>query len=103
MFAQSGLTLDRLRFDERALWYLDLRLNALAVEQPGSDDKTHVVEMMLDNTRADYKIARFINAFNQELVPMFARMDSIDLRYPNGFAVNWKEGAGVHTFGGGNG
>ena len=104
MFASHGLSLDRLEFDERELWYLDLSLSALARDrnllttsvidssatrvvdaEPGLGEVT----MIVDNSEATARIARLINALNSQLIAEFPGMKSIDLRYPNGFAINW--------------
>lgn len=104
MFASHGLSLDRLELDERELWYLDLSLSALvrdrnplaasvidsAVEHdPAGDQEFGQVTMIVDNTDATARIARLIGALNSKLIAEFPSMKSIDLRYPNGFAINW--------------
>ena len=97
MFAAHGLSLDRLEFDERELWYLTLSLTALALDRneivPASADKelAHAAEvtMIVDNSDATARIRRLISALNTQLIAEFPGMKSIDLRYPNGFAINW--------------
>ena len=97
MFAAHGLSLDRLVFDERELWYLTLSLTALALDRnalvsaPEEKELTHAAEvtMIVDNSDASARIRRLISALNTQLIAEFPGMKSIDLRYPNGFAINW--------------
>ncbi len=102
MFAAHGLSLDRLEFDQRELWYLNLSLTALAIDrnasvsQPSSDSLSGLnalpraeVTMIVDNSDATARIERLIKALNSKLIAEFPSMKSIDLRYPNGFAINW--------------
>ena len=115
MFAAQGLSLDRLEFDERELWYMTLSLagetdrhhpleakveaatepelaaetevGAEAGEQPPAI--TAEVVMIVDNLDAGARIRRLISALNSQLIAEFPGMRSIDLRYPNGFAIHW--------------
>ncbi|MGI9318100.1 MAG: cell division protein FtsQ/DivIB [bacterium] len=97
MFAAHGLSLDRLEFDQRELWYLTLSLTALALDRNAivSDqdeagmNQAAQVTMIVDNSDATARIKRLIDALNTQLIAEFPGMRSIDLRYPNGFAINW--------------
>ena len=97
MFAAHGLSLDKLVFDERELWYLTLSLTALALDrnaiasEPDKSELSHAAEvtMIVDNSDATARIRRLISALNTQLIAEFPGMKSIDLRYPNGFAINW--------------
>lgn len=97
MFAANGISLDRLRFDERELWYLTLSLTALARDRnalvieadQGRSLEQAEVTMIVDNGDATVRIKRLINALNSQLIADFPGMKSIDLRYPNGFAIDW--------------
>ena len=95
-FVSHGLSLDRLEFDERELWYLTLSLSALAIERvaniAGVDSQPLTkaeVTMIVDNGDAEGRISRLIEALNSQLIAEFPGMKSIDLRYPNGFAIDW--------------
>jgi cell division protein FtsQ len=110
-FASTGLSLDGLTLDSRGLWYLQLSLGALAMnrsaetvadpasaEQDAASDQadsesnqTDYVSMIVDDTLADERINRFIKTLNQQLIVQFPYMTSIDLRYPNGFAIRWQD------------
>ena len=101
MFAAHGLALEKLEFDERELWYLTLSLTALALDRnntpnispdtlaTGEPNQTAEVIMIVDNGDATARIQRLIDALNSQLIAEFPNMRSIDLRYPNGFAINW--------------
>ena len=100
MFSAHGLILESLVLDERELWYLDLSLTALALEQQSENvtEETNSnsavatsgkVGMIIDNIDATARITRFIQALNDQLISDFPSMKSIDLRYPNGFAIQW--------------
>jgi len=100
IFAANGLALNSLRLDARGLWRLQLTLNALA-RQAGDGDSdsdgkggtgSGAVEVVLMRENADARIARFARAMPRRLIAAFPAMRSIDLRYPNGFAVGWRAG-----------
>lgn len=92
IFAAHGLSLQRLRLDERELWYLTLSITALQrnaiSNQSIAGGLNHVVTMIVDNSDATARIKRLINALNSQLIAGFGDIKSIDLRYPNGFAIN---------------
>ncbi len=115
-FASTGLSLDGLTLDSSGLWYLELSLGALAMnrsadttvdstsaeqglasDQVESDpansesNQTGYVSMIVDDNLADERINRFIKTLNQHLIVQFPYMTSIDLRYPNGFAIRWQD------------
>jgi len=91
IFAANGLVIDSLRLDARGLWRLQLSLSALA--QAAGEGATAPLEVVLRREHADAHIARFARAMPRSLLAHFAAMRSIDLRYPNGFAVGWRKGA----------
>ena len=86
MFAERGLWLARLNLDARGLWRINLRVTALA-DAPRNDA---LIELTVAHGEADELIARFCRAVALELNAELAAMHSVDLRYPNGFAVGWK-------------
>lgn len=88
IFAANGLVIDSLRLDARGLWRLQLSLSALARQAGGGNS----VEVVLRHAHADARIARFARAMPRRLIAAFPAMRSIDLRYPNGFAVGWRKG-----------
>jgi cell division protein FtsQ len=95
-FASNGLTLNELVLDHTGLWNLKLSLGALALNSEQirnrsneNTDLSKQVTMVVDRGNAFPRIQRFIAALNQELIVQFPDMKSIDLRYPNGFAIGW--------------
>ena len=115
-FASTGLSLDGLTLDSSGLWHLELSLGALAMSRssetvvdsvsaeqgPTSDqvdsnqadsesNQTGYVSMIVDDALANEHINRFIKTLNQHLIVQFPYMTSIDLRYPNGFAIRWQD------------
>ncbi len=96
-FASNGLSLDELVLDPRDLWYLKLSLSALAINSnssgwklTGNKNSSARVTMVVDRIDSFASIERFIDALNQELIIQFPEMKTIDLRYPNGFAISWR-------------
>ncbi len=99
LFARQGLSLDQLELDDRALWYLTLSRAAgltarhsdelLAETSPDAAPKE--VRVMVNDPNAQDRIQRLIHALNSHLIMDFPQMQSIDLRYPNGFAIHWSD------------
>ena len=99
-FATAGLVLSGVHLNPLGLWELELELGALArsrlpaeLARDGAFDEP--VRMIVDGVDPTRRIERFIRAINQHLIDQFAAMASVDLRYPNGFAIGWKEGQPV--------
>jgi hypothetical protein len=94
-FASSGLALNGLKLEGSGLWFLDLSLGALVLSQDGSssakNDRTGGITMIVEGERSTPDIQRFIRTLNQHLIAKFPDMMSVDLRYPNGFAIRWKD------------
>ena len=96
-FSSNGLVLEQLSLDSRDLWWLKLSMGALALNGGQSTqgsgqiiDRPAKVTMVVDKANAFPRIERFIEALNQELIVQFPQMKTIDLRYPNGFAISWQ-------------
>lgn len=91
MFATNGLYLERLRLDPRGLWYLTVTVGTPTTQQnPISTPKPPSVLMVVGQKNATQQIKRFVDTLSHPVLPEFAAMRTIDLRYPNGFAVKWK-------------
>ncbi|WP_455218042.1 cell division protein FtsQ/DivIB [Kaarinaea lacus] len=73
--ASVGLEIEELRLSERRAWDLRLR-NGL--------------KLVLGRPESKERLGRFIAAYPGVLKEKITRMQSIDLRYTNGFAVSWK-------------
>lgn len=78
MLKPLGLRISHLTMNERRAWslYLD---NGLQLSLGRND--THV------------RLLRFVRVYARVLHPRLETIDSIDLRYTNGFAVRWREDA----------
>jgi cell division protein FtsQ len=103
-FASNGLNLNELKLDDTGLWNLKLSLGALALNSEQirkrdteNWDMSKQVTMVVDRGNAFPRIQRFIAALNQELIVQFPDMNSIDLRYPNGFAIGWLDSKSQKT------
>jgi len=77
MLTPLGLRISHLTMNERRAWslYLD---NGLQLRLGRND--THV------------RLLRFVRVYGNVLQPRLGAIDSVDLRYTNGFAVRWHEG-----------
>ncbi len=47
-------------------------------------------DLVLGTQNMDLRLARFIRSFPISLTPDVARIQRVDLRYPNGYAVSWR-------------
>jgi cell division protein FtsQ len=52
------------------------------------------LQLGLGRQDTDLRLLRFVRVFPQVLMPRLAAIESIDLRYTNGFAVRWRDGQG---------
>ena len=112
LFASHGFSLDLLRLEHGHLWVMDVSLGALAAtyRENAGDDITrnlpiidtsannaetlqeHALRVVVEQQDADKKIERLIDVLKEELLIGFPRIRAVDLRYPNGFAVEWISG-----------
>ena len=95
LLSTHGLSLDKLYLGNGHLWYLDVSLGALAAaynestSTPAEALQAHSVAVVVEQNNGTEKIERLIDALKRELLLGFMNIRSIDLRYPNGFAVAW--------------
>ena len=77
----SGLNLEiiELSEDERGSWRMKVR---------------HGPEIIIGRKEQEKRVQRFRVGYLQGLKDRLGEIDQIDLRYTNGFAVEWKTGAG---------
>ncbi|MDD9810168.1 MAG: FtsQ-type POTRA domain-containing protein [Gammaproteobacteria bacterium] len=97
-FAAKGLQLDALHVDARGLCYLTLSVSALlgragqgagAPSSPSpSSPSPPSIRLIVPQQHAAARIARFTGALRHPLLGDFAALRTVDLRYPNGFAVS---------------
>lgn len=97
-FAAWGLTLDALKTDEEKIWRLELSLGALSKNKSLSAHAMHnrqsatsPVRMVVNEENAMVRIPRFVASLDLKLIDQFEQIESIDLRYTNGFAIRWKQ------------
>jgi len=74
---EADLSLDRLELDERGSWRLVL----------GGGQ-----EIRLGRRDIDERLLRFFDVVAPALAAELKRVDYVDLRYTNGFAVGWRQG-----------
>lgn len=70
----AGLRIARLQLTARRTWQLVLDNN---------------ITLVLDREEPEEKVARFARLYPGALAPYSARIKQVDLRYTNGFAVQW--------------
>lgn len=94
-FSAHGLRLRELKLEHGHLWTLGVSLGALAASDNGGDQaqvaalRNHVVDIVVENQDAELKIERLIDVLKHKSIWSFGSIGSIDLRYPNGFAIGW--------------
>lgn len=76
--APLGLEIAALRQNERRDWQLEL---------------DNGVVLRLGRTEVDARLARFVAVWPRALASDAGRIAGVDLRYPNGFAVAWRDEA----------
>jgi cell division protein FtsQ len=79
MLTPLGLTITHMSLNERRA--LSLRLD-------------NGLQLGLGRQDTDLHLLRFVRVFPQVLLPRLAEIESVDLRYTNGFAVRWRDGHG---------
>ncbi len=77
MISAAGLKLDRLILTPRRTWQLGLA-NGMTI--------------VLEHEQPEPKLQRFAHAYAQSFVHLGADIKQVDLRYANGFAVEWISG-----------
>ncbi len=79
-----GLEIVELTEDERGSWQMKLRQGP---------------EVIIGRKEQEKRVQRFKVGYSRGLRERFADIDRIDLRYTNGFAVEWKQGTGGEQLG----
>lgn len=74
--ASVGLAIRGLRLTDRRAWDLRLQNN---------------VALVLGKTASDERMERFIAVYPRVLKEKVSQVQSVDMRYTNGFAVRWKD------------
>jgi cell division protein FtsQ len=90
LLADVDMKLKQLTYSQRGAWQL-IAFN---------DGRKEQVNILLGRRDMEDRLFRFARAYGQTLVKLEQRLVSVDLRYPNGFAVKWDsidEGEPVST------
>lgn len=77
MLKPLGLVITQMSLSERRA--LSLRLD-------------NGLQLGLGRQDTDLRLLRFVHVYSQVIKPQLMAIESIDLRYTNGFAVHWREG-----------
>lgn len=95
----GGAMLERLRAIARRLAPLDLAVAAVRQDARRSwrVQLANGVELHLGRDRVDARLARFVAVWPGVLAPEAGRIAAVDLRYPNGFAVAWREAGATES------
>jgi len=78
MVEPLGLRISHLTMNERRAWSLNL---------------DNGLKLRLGRNNAHVRLLRFVRVYAKVLKPRQEKIDSVDLRYTNGFAVRWRDGA----------
>jgi len=81
--AAHGLGIARLRLTPRHTWEISLHNNLLLLVGRGTPEQ---------------RLARFMEVYQRTLAGKVARVRQVDLRYTNGFAVEWNMPAGTAAY-----
>lgn len=79
---QLGLAVKQCGMNERRSWKLKLSLN-------------NDLDLKLGKEKIIQKLERFINVFSGQLKQYLSSIESVDLRYSNGFSVKWIPAASI--------
>jgi len=77
MLTPLGLKVSHLTMNERRAWSLRL---------------SNGLQMVLGRDDTHLRLLRFVRVYAEVLKPRLEAIDSVDLRYTNGFAVRWHDG-----------
>ena len=72
---------------------VDERLLALQIDSRGALDVELIdgLQIKLGRNNIEHKINRLVSIYQQQILPRREKMQRLDLRYSNGFAVAWKK------------
>lgn len=79
LLADVGMQLDEVTYSQRGAWQLIAHNNT----------RNELVSIRLGRREMTDRLYRFARAYGQTLGKLEQRLVSVDLRYPNGFAVKW--------------
>ncbi|MCK5359211.1 MAG: FtsQ-type POTRA domain-containing protein [Gammaproteobacteria bacterium] len=79
LLSDAGMKLKQLTYSQRGAWQLIAE----------NDERNEQVNIRLGRRDMEERLFRFTRAYGQTLGKLDQRLISVDLRYPNGFAVKW--------------
>lgn len=93
---QGSTMLQRLQELDRRLQPLNLAVRGLFQDERRAwrIELDNDIVLRLGRGDVDARLQRFMAVWPAVLVRQSERIEAVDLRYPNGFAVAWREGAG---------
>lgn len=121
LMAANGAVLRTLALDERGTWTLRFSLSPLAASPAPVAEETEPaggkeaaagqpaqagvaplaqpvarreVRIVARSEEVDRQLARFVKALKFTFLDQLEQIDYVDLRYPNGFAIRWREPLG---------
>ena len=96
-FASIGLSLDELSLSSTGLLEFGISPGALGLQSdlynPDGQmaDTDSSVTMIVELENSGMRVRRFLDALDQQFLARFLEMESVDLRYPNGFTISWRD------------
>ncbi len=96
-FASIGLSLDELSLSSTGLLEFGISLGALGLQSDlynpdgQTADTDSSVTMIVELENSGMRVQRFLDALDQQFLARFLEMESVDLRYPNGFTISWRD------------
>jgi len=96
-FAALGLSLDALSLSPTGLFDLRISPSVAQVQDESGKldgqvgDMDAGITLIVESQNSRVRVQRFLEVLEPRLVARFAEMESIDLRYPNGFAIGWRD------------
>ncbi len=83
---------ERYRDLSAALAPVRLRLEALTLDSRGAwrAQMDNGLKVVIGRRLDERRISRFVRTYPRVIAPALARVEQVDLRYPNGFAVRWR-------------
>ncbi len=85
----QGLRLTALTLDSRRVWQARIEPAQAAPGQPGFGE----LRLVLGRQGIEARLERFARVYAGMQSGNWAQAEEIDLRYPNGFSVRWRDGA----------
>jgi len=84
-----GLHLEQLTVTPRLSWSAAVRA--------GGEGEGGAVQLLFGRGQVERRLARFVDGYENGLRAVFHRVRRVDLRYPDGFAVQWTAGGGPES------